>query len=95
MVADETELSLANLFGVREALLVDTGASANLVAITSLTSPLMGKLRLKPWDEVITVAAGSRSLVAAIVQNKLVPKFVDLALPGFNVDVQKLQGALS
>jgi CDP-6-deoxy-D-xylo-4-hexulose-3-dehydrase len=95
MVADETELSLANLFGVREALLVDPGASANLVAITSLTSPLMGKLRLKPWDEVITVAAGSRSLVAAIVQNKLVPKFVDLALPGFNVDVQKLQGALS
>jgi dTDP-4-amino-4,6-dideoxygalactose transaminase len=95
MVADETELSLANLFGVREAILVGEDASANLVAITSLTSPLMGKLRLKPRDEVITVAAGSRSLVAAILQNKLVPKFVDLALPGFNVDVQKLQGALS
>jgi len=47
------------------------------------------------WPLLITVAAGSRSLVAAIVQNKLVPKFVDLALPGFNVDVQKLQGALS
>ncbi len=89
------EDSLTRLFGAREALLVNSGTSANLVAVSSLTSPRMGRLHLKPGDEVITVVAGSPSLVAAIVQNQLVPVFVDLSLPAFNVDVRQLQGALS
>ena len=93
--AGKFEDRLAKLFGVREALLVNSGSSANLAAITALTSPRMGKLRLKRGDEVITVAAGSPSMVAALVQNQLAPVFVDLALPGFNVDVRQLQGALS
>ena len=93
--AERFEDKLAELFGVREALLVNSGASANLVAVSSLTSPRMGKLRLKAGDEVITLASGSPSLTAAIVQNQLVPVFVDLSLPGFNVDVRQLQGALS
>ena len=93
--AERFEDKLTELFGAREALLVNSGASANLVAVSSLTSPRMGKLRLKAGDEVITLASGSSSLTAAIVQNQLAPVFVDLSLPGFNVDVRQLQGALA
>ncbi len=93
--AERFEDSLTRIFGVRKALLVNSGTSANLVAVSSLTSRRMGKLQLKPGDEVITLATGSPALVAAIVQNQLVPVYVDLALPGFNVDVRQLQAALS
>jgi CDP-4-dehydro-6-deoxyglucose reductase, E1 len=93
--AERFEEKLAALFGVREVLMVNSGASANLVAVSSLTSPRMGKLQLKPGDEILTLAAGSPALVSAIVQNQLTPVFVDLSLPGFNVDVRQLQGALS
>ena len=72
---EKFESGLAKLFGAREALLVNSGTSANLVAVSALTSPRMGKLQLKPGDEVITLAAGSPSLAAAIVQNQLVPVF--------------------
>ncbi len=93
--AERFEDKLTQLFGAREALLVNSGTSANLVAVSALTSPRMGKLRLKAGDEVITLATGSPSLTAAIAQNQLAPVFVDLSLPGFNVDVRQLQGALS
>jgi CDP-6-deoxy-D-xylo-4-hexulose-3-dehydrase len=86
---------LTRLFGTREALLVSSGTSANHVAISSLTSPRMGKLRLRPGDKVITAATGSPSLVKAILQNKLVPVFADIVTPSFNVDVRRLQSALS
>lgn len=89
------ESSLATFFDAREALLVNSGTSANLVAVSSLTSPRMGKLQLKPGDEVITLAAGSPSLVSAIVQNQLTPVFIDLALPTFGVDVRQLPSSLS
>lgn len=93
--AERFEHKLARLFGVREALLVASGSAANQLAVSSLTSARMGKLRLKPKDEVITIAAGSASLVKALTQNQLAPVFVDITVPGFNVDVRKLQGALS
>ena len=93
--AERFEDKLTQLFGAREALLVNSGTSANLVAVSALTSSRMGKLRLKAGDEVITLATGSPSLTAAIVQNQLTTVFVDLSLPGFNVDVRQLQGALS
>ncbi len=94
-LGEKFENSVAKLFGAREALLVNSGTSANLVAVSSLTSPRMGKLQLKPGDEVITLAAGSPSLAAAIVQNQLTPVFVDIALPTFGVDVRQLQSTLS
>jgi CDP-6-deoxy-D-xylo-4-hexulose-3-dehydrase len=86
--AEQFESDFAEYFGVSDALLVNSGSSANLVALTALTSPTLGGRRLKPGDEVITVAAGFPSTVAPMVQNQLVPVFVDVnlgdytALPG-------------
>ena len=71
---------------VSDALFVNSGSSANLVALTTLTSPKLGERRLKPGDEVITVAAGFPSTVAPIVQNGLVPVFVDVRLGDYNAD---------
>jgi CDP-4-dehydro-6-deoxyglucose reductase, E1 len=93
--ADEFERRLAQVVGVREAILVNSGSSANLLAVSALTSPLLGDDRLRPGDEVITVAAGFPTTVAPIVQNGLVPVFVDVTLPTYNVDVGALEAALS
>ena len=89
------EAALAKRFGVREAVMVNSGSSANLLALSALTSPRMGRLQLKPGDEVITIAAGSPSLASAIVQNQLVPVFADIALPDFNIDPRQLQQLIS
>jgi CDP-4-dehydro-6-deoxyglucose reductase, E1 len=93
--ADEFERLLANWFGVRGATLVNSGSSANLLAITALTSPKLGSRRLLPGDEVITLAAGFPTTVNPIVQNGLVPVFVDVSLPTYNVDVRLLEAAKS
>jgi CDP-6-deoxy-D-xylo-4-hexulose-3-dehydrase len=93
--ADEFEGLLARWFGVRGATLVNSGSSANLLAITALTSPKLGSRRLLPGDEVITVAAGFPTTVNPIVQNGLVPVFVDVSLPTYNVDVRSLEAAKS
>ena len=65
---------------------MNSGSSANLVALTALTSPKLGDRRLKPGDEVITVAAGFPTTVAPILQNGLVPVFVDVRLGDYNAD---------
>src|SRR6478672_5062633 len=70
-------------------------SSANLVALTTLTSPLLGERRLQPGDEVITVAAGFPSTVSPIVQNGLVPVFVDVRLGDYNADPEQLRAAIS
>src|SRR5438874_8081357 len=75
--------------------MVNSGSSANLAAISALTSPRLGQRALKPGDEVITVAAGFPTTVNPIVQNRLVPVFVDVTLPTYNVDVDALEAALS
>jgi len=93
--ADEFEGLLARWFGVRGATLVNSGSSANLLAMTALTSPKLGSRRLLPGDEVITVAAGFPTTVNPIVQNGLVPVFVDVSLPTYNVDVRLLEAAKS
>jgi CDP-6-deoxy-D-xylo-4-hexulose-3-dehydrase len=93
--ADEFEGLLARWFGVRGATLVNSGSSANLLAITALTSPKLGSRRLLPGDEVITVAAAFPTTVNPIVQNGLVPVFVDVSLPTYNVDVRSLEAAKS
>ncbi len=93
--AAQFEKEFAAYFGVRSASLVNSGSSANLVAFSALTSPKLGSRRLKPGDEVITVAAGFPTTVNPIVQNGCVPVFIDVTLPTFEVDVTQLEAALS
>ena len=92
---EEFEAGVADRLGLDEALLVNSGSSANLVALTALTSPTLGERRLRPGDEVITVAAGFPSTVAPIVQNGLVPVFVDVRLGDYNADPDQLRAAVS
>jgi len=93
--ADQFEKEFARFFKMRHALLVNSGSSANLLALTSLTSPLLKERQLKPGDEVITVATGFPTTVNPIFQNNLVPVFIDVDIPTYNVDVTQLESALS
>jgi CDP-6-deoxy-D-xylo-4-hexulose-3-dehydrase len=93
--AEDFERKLARFVGVRCAALVNSGSSANLLALTALTSPKLGERRLKPGDEVITVAAGFPTTVNPIIQNRLVPVFVDVTLPTYEIDVTQLEAARS
>jgi CDP-4-dehydro-6-deoxyglucose reductase, E1 len=93
--AKEFERKLAQFVGVRSASLVNSGSSANLLALTALTSPKLGSRQLKPGDEVITVAAGFPTTVNPIFQNRLVPVFLDVALPTYEIDVTHLEEAYS
>jgi len=93
--AAQFEKSFARYFGVRGATLVNSGSSANLLALTALTSPKLGDRRLVPGDEVITLAAGFPTTVNPIVQNGLIPVFVDVQVPTYNVDTALLEGAVS
>ena len=93
--AKDFERKLARFFGLRSASLVNSGSSANLVALSALTSPKLGDRQLKPGDEVITVAAGFPTTVNPIFQNKLIPVFVDVILPTYEIDVTKLEEARS
>jgi CDP-6-deoxy-D-xylo-4-hexulose-3-dehydrase len=89
------EKEFASYFGVRFASLVNSGSSANLVALSALTSKKLGDRRMVPGDEVITVAAGFPTTVNPIIQNNLVPVFVDVDIPTYNVEVSALEEALS
>lgn len=93
--AEQFERNLARFFGVRCASLVNSGSSANLVALSALTSPKLGDRQLKPGDEVITVAAGFPTTVNPIFQNRLVPVFVDVTIPTYEIDVSQLEAARS
>lgn len=89
------EREFARACGVRHALLVNSGSSADLLALTALTSPLLEDRRLVPGDEVITVAAGFPTTVNPIVQNGMVPVFVDVTIPTYDIDVSQLEAARS
>ena len=93
--AKDFERKLARFFGVRSASLVNSGSSANLVALSALTSPKLGARALRPGDEVITVAAGFPTTVNPIIQNRLVPVFLDVTLPTYEIDVTRLEEAYS
>jgi len=93
--AKDFEKKLARFFGVRSASLVNSGSSANLVAFSALTSPKLGDRQIKPGDEVITVAAGFPTTVNPIIQNRCIPVFIDVTLPTYDIDVTKLEMALS
>jgi CDP-6-deoxy-D-xylo-4-hexulose-3-dehydrase len=92
--ADQFETEFAAFFGLATALLVNSGSSANLVALTALTSPKLGERRLQPGDEVITVTAAFPTTVAPIIQNRLVPVFVDVNLGDYTAIPSSLEEAV-
>lgn len=91
----EFEKRFAQYLGVRWALLVNSGSSANLLAFMALTSPLLKKRQIKRGDEVITIAAAFPTTVAPIIQYGAVPVFVDVNLETLNIDIEKLEAACS
>jgi CDP-6-deoxy-D-xylo-4-hexulose-3-dehydrase len=92
--AKQFELEFAKAVGVRHALLCNSGSSANLLAVSALTSKKLGDRRLRPGDEVITVAAGFPTTLNPIVLNGLVPVFVDVELGTYNLDPSQLEAAV-
>lgn len=92
---EEFEQKLAEYLGVKYCSLVNSGSSANLNAFMALTSPLLGERRIKRGDEVITVAAGFPTTVTPVIQYGAVPVFVDVTIPQYNIDVTRLEDALS
>ena len=93
--AKEFEEGLAKFLGMKYCLLVNSGSSADLLAISSLTSPLLKDRRLKPGDEVITTACGFPTTLNPILQNNLVPVFIDVDLGTYNIQVNKIEKAIS
>lgn len=92
---DEFEKNLGKYLGVNHVSVVNSGSSANLLAFMSLISPLLGERQVKRGDEIITVAAGFPTTVAPIIQYGAVPVFVDVTIPQYNIDVNKLEEAFS
>lgn len=92
---DEFEEKLSEYLGIKYCSLVNSGSSANLNAFMALTSPLLGEGRICRGDEVITVAAGFPTTVTPIIQYGAIPVFVDVTIPQYNIDVTKLEEALS
>jgi len=92
---DDFERALAKYVGVRNALFVNSGSSANLIALAGLTSPKLGKRALKAGDEVITVAAGFPTTVNPIIQNGMVPVFVDVELGTYDAVIDQVKEAIS
>ncbi len=92
---EEFEKKLKNYLGVKYCALVNSGSSANLLAFMALTSAKLGERRIKKGDEIITVAAGFPTTIAPIIQYGAVPVFVDITLPQYNIDVSKLEQAVS
>ena len=93
--AVQFEREFARYLGRLYAILCNSGSSANLLAVTALTSPRLKERQLKAKDEVITVAAGFPTTVAPLVQNNLIPVFIDVELATLNADVSYLEEALS
>lgn len=92
---DEFEQAICDYLGVSYCSYVNSGSSANLLAFSALTSPLLGDRRILPGDEIITVACGFPTTIAPCIQYGAVPVFVDVTIPQYNVDVSKLEMALS
>lgn len=93
--AQQFEKELAHFLGVNYCLLTNSGSSANLLAVSALTSPKLGERRLKPGDEVITTACGFPTTLNPIIQNNLIPVFVDVDLGTYNLQTDKIEKAIS
>ena len=92
---DEFEKKLSSFLNVKHCLTVNSGSSANLIALTALTSPQLGDKRLKSGDEVITVAAGFPTTINPIIQNGLVPVFIDVELGSCNVQADEIEKSIT
>lgn len=93
--AEQFEKDLADFLGVKYCLLTNSGSSANLLAVSTLTSPKLGEGRLKPGDEVITTACGFPTTLNPILQNNLLPVFVDVELGTYNIQADHIEDAIS
>jgi CDP-6-deoxy-D-xylo-4-hexulose-3-dehydrase len=93
--AEEFEKEFPKFLGRKYCALINSGSSANLIAISALTSYKLGERRLKPGDEIITVAAGFPTTIAPIIQNNLIPVFIDVDIGTYNVNVEQLKNAIS
>lgn len=93
--SEQFEKEFAEWIGVKYAHLVNSGSSANLIAFSVLTAPELGERQIKRGDEVITVACGFPTTVTPVLQYGAVPVFVDVTVPQYNIDVTKLEAALS
>jgi len=93
--AEKFEKSLATYLGMRHAFMVNSGSSANLIALTALTSKSLGERQLRPGDEVLTVAAGFPTTVTPILQNGLIPVYVDIDLQTYVANDEKLIEAIT
>lgn len=86
---------ISEFLEIEHVILTNSGSSANLLALSALTSHKLGDRRLKPGDEVITVAAGFPATVTPIIQNNLIPVFVDISIPTYNIDVEMFKRSIS
>jgi CDP-6-deoxy-D-xylo-4-hexulose-3-dehydrase len=86
---------IAEFLGIEHVLLTNSGSSANLLALSALTSEKLGEKRLRPGDEVISVAAGFPATVTPIIQLGLVPVFVDVTMPTYNIDIAMMRKAIT
>lgn len=93
--ANQFEKEFVEFLGVKYCLLTNSGSSANLLAISALTSPTLGKRRLKPGDEVITTACAFPTTVNPIIQNNLISVFMDVDIGTYNIQADKIEAALS
>ncbi|NQU32452.1 MAG: lipopolysaccharide biosynthesis protein RfbH [Bacteroidetes bacterium] len=93
--SEEFSDKIAEYLDVEHILLTNSGSSANLLAFSSLTSEKLGDKRLKPGDEVISVAAGFPATVTPIIQYGLVPVFIDVSIPTYNIDVEMMRKAIT
>lgn len=86
---------IADFLGIENVILTNSGSSANLLAFATLTSEKLGEKRLKPGDEVISVAAGFPATVTPIIQYGLIPVFVDVKIPTYNIDIEVMKTAIT
>ena len=93
--SDKFEKEFAEFLGVKYCSVVNSGSSANLIAFSALTSPLLKERKINKGDEVITVAAGFPTTVAPIIQYGAIPVFIDVTIPEYNIDTNMLEEALS
>jgi len=92
---DEFETKLSKFLGVKYAMTVNSGSSANLIALSALTSPKLKDRRLKKGDEVITAAAGFPTTITPIIQNGLIPVFIDIKIGTYNIDCSQIEESIT
>jgi CDP-6-deoxy-D-xylo-4-hexulose-3-dehydrase len=93
--AEKFERNLSRFLNIKYCLLTNSGSSANLLAVSALTSPLLKNRQLKPGDEVITTACGFPTTLNPILQNKLVPVFIDIGLGNYNIQAEKIKKVIT